>query len=279
MGAQGITISPNVQNLIDAPVKTLWVPGPFGERYVGKRVQRRELVFSVQVHDDDPDMWAEIDARWRWAWDYDEEATMVVTTSDGRRSINLRLLEQPKPYDQKDPHITADNPVVMTVAAEFPYWTEEPEVVQWESSKASDQTTFQVANKGDVPVWLRWTLTAPGVWTLPDFSWGNDMFSRAIDDAERTVDVPALVSGEHVVVDSDPRKQTIIAANGNPVQHRWSGKDLLYPLMPGKQGAVPLAFKSGVLGLGLGIGGAGGSAQLTVPKWFSRPWSRPSVIR
>lgn len=271
-GRQGVTLSPNVQNLIDAPVKTLWVPGPFGEQYVGKRVRRREMVFHVQVGQDgmDPDTWATVDSLWRWAWDYDEECTLTVTTSDGARSIGLRLLEQPEPYGDRDPFITGDQTVAMTTVAEFPYWTSESAETIWETLNPDDRTTFYVENNGDVPVWLQWTLTAPGLWRIPDFSWGNDMYMRAVEDSGRTLWLPGLEQYEHVSVDSDPRVQTVIAANDAPVQHRWKGNDLLYPLMPGASGNVPLQVKDA---------NDGAAAKLTVPKWFSRPWSRPHVIR
>lgn len=270
-GDQGLTISPNIQNFIDAPTKTLWVPGPFGEHYVGKRVQRREMIFSVQVfdEDEDPDTWATIDSQWRWAWDYDKECTMSVTTSDGTRTINLRLLEAPKAYGNKDPHITADNPVVMTVAAEFPYWKEPSTITDWSTANKSASTLFAVKNDGDVPVWLKWTFTDLATWKIPDFSWGNTMYGRGAQDAGRTIPLPALRAGENIVVDSDPRVQTIIAANDAPVQHRWSGNDLLYPLMPGAYGEIPLSISAAT---------RGGVAELEVPRWFSRPWSRPLVF-
>lgn len=270
-GEQGLTISPNIQNLVDAPVKTLWVPGPFGEQYVGKRNQRREMVFAVQVYDEDPDNWATIDSQWRWAWDYDQESTLSITTSDGTRTLGLRLLEAPKSYGPKDPHITADNPVVMTTAAEFPFWVEKPDQHDFTTVNTDHTWSQFVANNGDVPVWLKWTLTDNALWKLPDFSWGNDMYSRGAMDTGRTIYLPQLALGENVVVDSDPRVQTIVAANDAPVQHRWKGQDLLYPLMPGKSGEIPISVSTPGL--------IGAAARLTVPKWFSRPWSRPHVIR
>lgn len=267
-GRQGVTLSPNVQQLYDAPVKTLWVPGAFGEEYAGMRVQRREIVFTVQIGDAgmDPDTWATVDSAWRWAWDYNEESTLKVTTSDGTRWLNVRLMEEPKPYYERDPHITADNPVVMTVTAQFPYWQEPPSEYMWETLNTDDLTTFPIRNDGDVPVWLKWIVTAPGTWVLPDFSWDNDMYSRGIDDLGRTIPLPTLVEGEHLSVDSDQRVQTLISANGMPTQHRWKGNDLLYPVMPGKGGNIPVRLKDAP---------QGGACKLIVPRWFSRPWSRP----
>lgn len=267
-GGQGVTISPNIQQFYDAPVKTLYVPGPFGEEYAGKRVQRREIVFSVQAWDEDPDTWATIDSAWRWAWDYDEESRITVTTTDGVRWLDVRLMEEPKPYYEKDPHITADNPVVMTVTATFPYWQSTPHEFVWETINTSDMKKFKVRNDGDIPVWPRWVFTAPGLWHLPDFSWGNDMYSRGEQDLGRTLALPELRENEHISVDSDPRVQTIIAANGAPVQQRWKGNDLLYPILPGKGGELPVRLEGTLYG---------GACKLTIPRWYSRPWSRPRV--
>lgn len=277
-GQQGVILKPRVSQLIDAPVKTLFVPGPFGEEYAGKRVQRREMVFTVQVGgvDIDPDTWGEIDAAWRWAWDYEEQSKMIVEVIDGstgdtvsERYMMLRLLEEPKSYGDRDPYLTGDEEVVMTVTATFPYWRADDRVYEWSTSSTSGSYTFTVENDGDVPVWPRWSVTAPATWTLPDKSWGNDMYSRAVEDAARTVPVPALPNNAHASIDSDPRVQTIICVNGYPAQQHWKGKDLLYPVMPGKSGAMPVSFSAA---------SGGAAVQLRIPSWYSRPWSVPVVL-
>ena len=95
------------------------------------------------------------------------------------------------------------------------------------------------------------------------------MNSRADEDAGRTIDLPELEIDEDCVVDSDPCVQTIVAANESPVQNRWEGNDLLYPLMPGKQGNIPVFIRNAE---------NGAKVKLTAPRWYSRPWSRPFVI-
>lgn len=264
-------MKPKVSQFIDTPMKTLYVPGPFGEEFAGKRVQRRETVFTVQVGGDemDPETWASVDAAWRWAWDYEEESRITVTTSDGTRWLMARLMEEPKSYGDRDPWITGDNEVVMTVTSTFPYWQEEADLYFWETNADPDYTTFSIRNDGDVQVWPRWTLSAPGKWVLPDFSWDNDMYSRGEMDSQRTIWMPTLPAGAHASVDSDPRVQTIICANEYPAQQNWKGNDLLYPVMPGKGAAVPIR-----------VSGTGGNAscKLEMPRWFSRPWSRPVSI-
>lgn len=270
-GQQGVIMTPKVSQLIDAPVKTLFVPGPFGEEFAGKRVQRREMVFTVQVGGDemDTETWASVDAQWRWAWDYEEQSRLTVTTSDGTRFIDVRLLEEPKSYGDRDPWITGDNEVVMTVTATFPYWQEEPRTYEWETESDTDRTTFIIRNDGDVPVWPNWTLSAPATWVLPDFSWGNDMYSRGILDTGRTLALPPLPNLADASVDTDPRVQTIICANEYPAQQHWLGNDFLYPIMPGKGGDYPVR-----------VSGApqGAACRLSIPRWFSRPWSRPVSI-
>lgn len=276
-GQQGVILKPKVSQLIDTPVKTLFVPGPFGEEYAGKRVQRREMVFTVQIGGEEmtPEEWAVVDAAWRWAWDYEQECLMTVSVlaEDGSvessRFIRLRLLEEPKSYGERDPYLTGDNEVVMTVTATFPYWRAADQVYEWSTGSSSGSHTFTVSNDGDVPVWPRWSVTAPGSWVLPDKSWGSDMYSRASADANRTVPVPALPSGAHASVDSDPRVQTIICVNGYPAQQHWKGKDLLYPIAAGASGSFPVSVS----------GASGGAAvQLHVPRWYSRPWSEPVTL-
>lgn len=276
-GRQGVTLKPRVSQLIDAPVKTLFVPGPFGEEFAGKRVQRREMVFTVQIGGDDMDVddWAYADAAWRWAWDYEQESMMRVTVlnSSGAvvssRYIMLRLLEEPKSYGDRDPYITGDNEVVMTVTATFPYWRSDDLIQEWTTGSASGSHTFTVASDSDVPVWMRWAVTAPGVWTLSDKSWGSEVYARGDADENRTVELPELPSGAHASVDSDPRAQTIICVNGFPAQHHWRGRDLLYPLQPGVEGTVTASV----------TGATGGAAvALIVPRWYSRPWSGPVAL-
>lgn len=273
-GQEGVILKPKVSQLIDTPVKTLFVPGPFGEEFAGKRVQRRELIFTVQIGREEitPEEWAEIDAAWRWAWDYETESTMIASIIDGNgdvvesRYLKLRLLEAPLSYGEKDPHLTSDNEVVMTTTATFPYWRGEDRIYEWTTSSTSGSHSFDIENDGDVAVWPRWSLSAPGTWTLPDFSWGNDMYSRGQADAARTVEVPPLPAGANASVDSDPRVQTIICVNEYPAQQHWKGKDLLYPVIAGASGSIPVSV----------TGATGGAAvQLRLPRWYSRPWSKP----
>lgn len=133
----GVSLSPRLSGAIDAPVKTLWLPGAFGQEAQGFRWQRRDVVFAVQTFAEDPETWMTVDSEWRAAWDYQKETTIVYTTSAGRRWINVRLLEEPKSYEGdtdrgKSPFLVCDSTVVMTVAAELPFYVGDTDIYEWE---------------------------------------------------------------------------------------------------------------------------------------------------
>lgn len=269
----GVSLSPSLTGAIDAPVKTLWLPGAFGQEAQGYRWQRRDMVFAVQTYAQDPETWMTVDSDWRYAWDYVKETKIVYTTSEGSRWVSVRLLEEPKAYGGdaergKSPFLICEANIVMTVAAELPFYQGETEVWEWEMPEGQVDYDFHIdiSNDSDVPVWPRWTLTDNATWTLPDFSWGSQEYSRGVQDSERVVELPTLGPNENVVVDSDPRRQTILSTNLANVQGRWKGNDLLYPIGPGATGPIPVKVRNAT---------AGAALRLEIPKWYTRPWGRP----
>ena len=272
-GEQGVELMPRLKGAIDAPVKSLWVPGAFGQSFVDFRWERRDVVFTVNVFDDygDPEVWRTIDSKWRFAFDYTKECTIRFTTSDGYRDLRVRLLEEPRAYEEgswegKDPALYAASTVVMTVAAELPFYVGPSDFYEWEGEAGSGRVTFKLNVDCDVPVWPRWTLTDQARWRLPDFSWGNQEYGRGVHDSGRTVVLPWIPKGAGCVADSDPRVQTLLAKNRIHLQGLWAGKDLLYPIAGGTYSRIPVAVWDAVDGWAM---------RLEIPKWYTRPWSRP----
>lgn len=259
-GEQGVTLAPGATKLLgDSPMKTMWLKSAFGQHYAGKKVQRRDPVFSVNIEGDDPDHWHEIDSAWRMAWDYDREGQLVATTADGPRTLGLRLLEDPKAWGEKDPHLTGESTVVMTTAAAQPHYLGDTVTSSWVlPSGTAGSGTVTVSNPGDVSIWLQWVCSAPGTWTLPDFSWQDD------DQATRTVKMPALGGGEHLTVDTYPEEELLISATRSLVWGRFRGNGLLFPVPPH---TPPTA-------LPVSVTGATPGAVVTVrqPRWYSRAW-------
>lgn len=272
-GDQGVELMPKLKGAIDAPVKSLWLPGAYGQTFVDFRWERRDVVFTVNIFSDDGDaeVWRSIDSKWRFAWDYVKETTIRFTTSDGYRDLKVRLIEEPKAYESgqwegKDPALYASSTVVMTVAAELPFYVGPSDFYDWSGDGSTGRKTLKLNVDCDVPTWPRWTLTDRARWRLPDFSWGNQEYARGITDAGRTLELPFLPKGAGCVADSDPRRQTLLAKNRINLQGLWKGKDLLYPVAGGTYTRIPVAVRDAVGGFRM---------QLEVPKWYSRPWSRP----
>lgn len=272
-GDQGVELMPKLKGAIDAPVKSLWVPGAFGQSFVDFRWQRRDIVFTVNIFDDggDPEVWRSIDSKWRFAFDYVQEATIRFTTSDGYRDLKVRLLEEPKayedgPWEGKDPALYASSTCLMTVAAELPFFVGPSDFYTFSGETSQSSVTFGMKVDCDVPVWPKWTLTDQATWRLPDFSWGNQEYGRGIADTGRTLDLPFLPSGAGCVADTDPRVQTLLASNRINLQGLWKGQDFLYPIAGGTYSKIPVKVSGATGGFAL---------KLEVPKWYSRPWSRP----
>ncbi|PQP24168.1 hypothetical protein [Rhodococcus opacus] len=271
-GDQGVEMRPKTSGLFEPPNKTLWIKSAFGSKYQGHKVQRRDVIFSVQIYGTHAAEWRDVDSRFRMALgNYDTQFTLTFTTEDGPRSLKLRLLEQPKPYESggyedHDPNIFADSTMTITAAAEQPYWEGEVETASWTlaSGTSGSGTITLPGNPGDVPIWPRWTVTAPSKWTLPDRSWGQDLFNAAVADATRTVVLPTLLTGEDSHCDANPQEEAIIAANGAPVWQRWNGRGILYPIPPHTPPqTVPISVTSAV---------AGASVVVEFDRWYSRPW-------
>lgn len=271
-GEQGVFLQPKLKGAIDAPVKSMWLPGAYGQTFVDFRWERREVIFTVSIFDDggDSESWHSLDSKWRYSFDYVKQSTIRFTTSDGYRDLKVQMIEEPKSYEGewegKDPHLYAASTVVMTTAAELPFFVGPSDFYEWSGSTSTGRTTFKLNADCDVPVWPKWTLTDQARWRLPDFSFGNEEYGRGVMDSQRIVELPFLPLGAGCVADSDPRVQTLLASNRINLQGLWSGQDLLYPIAGGTYSSIPVSVADAVSGYAL---------RLEVPKWYSRPWSRP----
>lgn len=270
---QGAELMPKLAGSIDAPVKSMWMPSAYGQTFVDFKWQRRDVVFTVNIfaEDGDPDRWEEIDSKWRFAFDYAQSAIIRYTRNGGYRDLSVRLLQEPKAYESgawegKDPRLYACSTIVMTVAAELPFYVGPSDFYNFTGDTASDRFSIQLEVDCDVPIWLKWTLTDQATWRLPDFSWGNNDYGTGIQDIGRTVVLPFIPQGAGCVANSDPRVQTLLAQNRMNLQGLWKGQDLLYPVLGGTYAEIPVEVSGAVDGWAL---------QLEAPKWYSRPWSRP----
>lgn len=272
-GPAGVELRPGPKKLIDAPARTFWIQGASRMHYQGKQFERRDPIFGVNVYADHPDVWRDIDSQFRMALGmYDQQFTITVETPDGVRHLDLRLLSEPTAYESgewegKAPDLHCVSTLLISAAAEMPFWYAEDYTESWSlPSGTSGSHNFSHSNPGDIEVWPRYFCTAPGTWTLPDRSWGQEAaYQRPLSaDATRTVALPALVIGEDLDVNADPDEEALVAANGALVWARWSGNGLLYPIKPQ---TPPTSVAVSVSGASTGA-----AVTMTLPRRFSRPF-------
>ncbi|MFI9506972.1 phage tail protein [Nocardia sp. NPDC052566] len=264
--AEGVELASAPTGLYDAPVKTIWNSSAFqiGATYGGTNWQKRDVVFGVNIFETDSASWESVDSAWRKAWAYDRDSRLTITTEYGSRTLHLRMAEQPEFKPKLDPHLKQWGQVVMTCTAGVPWWVEADvtatatTTTDTQAAGRSETLWLTVSNPTDQPLWLRWVATAPGVWTLPDFSWKNDDFKN------RVITLPTLVAGQHVTVDTDPMQEMIVAADNTSVWARMNGKMFLHSVPPW---TPPTKVPVTVTGAP-----AGAKVQVRCPRNWSRPW-------
>ncbi|WP_306358704.1 MULTISPECIES: phage tail protein [unclassified Nocardia] len=265
-GEQGVELATSPTGLYDAPVTTQWVSSAFqyGATHVGTDWLKRDVVFSVNVFATASASWEEVDSAWRLAWDYDRDATLSISTEYGTRRLRLRMSEQPNHQVERDPRLSGTSRITMTTTAGVPWWIEDDitytavSTVDTRDEGVSETLWLPVSNPTDRPMWLRWACTAPGVWTLPDFSWKPDEY------AARTVTMPTLAAGQAITVDTDPMEELVVAADGSSVWARMGGVLFLHAVPPRTAETLVPVTVSGAA--------AGAAVQVRCPRNWSRPW-------
>ncbi|RBO87021.1 hypothetical protein [Nocardia puris] len=279
---EGALLRPGPQKIFDAPASTYWLETSTGSHYQGMRYDRRDPVFSVQLHHPsrDPYAWADLDSRFRMALGKvgDGVFELEAHTNYGIRRLKMRQLTEPTAYataeyEGKDPWLYRDSTLAIAAACENPFWEADPLVLEWElESGESGEAMLPFENRGDVEVCWRAQATAPAQWRFQDRSWGQKLYAkttppyhRAIDDANRMAEwLPLLLPGEDLSIDTDPDEPTLVAANGALVQGRWDGNGFLYPLRAGLLPTdVPVMVRNAY---------PGAAVKVWIPRRFSRPW-------
>lgn len=272
-GDEGVHLGTDVQGLYDAPVKTIRHSHAFqkGATYGGKRFLERPVVFGVVIDGTEQGNWEFLDSEWRKAWDYDKETELWVEKGDSVRVLRLKLSEQPDFQPEGDPEVTQIERVVMTTVADDPFWYSEDDTDEyvWESATGSTnvQGSVLVSNPTDQEIWAKFVCkgSAGSIFTLPDFSWGNDKEERAVLDAQRVIELDPLVAADgDLIVDSDEATQQYFTTGNTPYYIRMKAVRFLYPIPPYTPPTeVPVFVRSA---------GAGAGVQVRLPRPWSRPW-------
>lgn len=289
-GDEGAFLAPHSTGLFDTPIKTNWSPGMFGSTFQSWKPKRRDLVGTFHILnpgsgtelDNDPDRWHLLYSRFKALWSIEQESTIIYTSVDGERQLKVRKLEEAKSFSSQnfegiDPHLMPYGSVMMTLAAEFPYYAGPTVSFAWETS---EQGTFWFPlpyyNPSSVMIWPYWYLSDQVQWQLPDYSFGWEEYGRGTADIGKTVYVTPtgkLLAGEIVDVYSRPDVEPIISANGAPVLNRMNGTALEYPIQPG-QGSVT----DGCIVRAIDVTNPlGARCELFLDRWYDEPFSTPLI--
>lgn len=289
-GDEGIYLAPHSTGLFDTPIKTNWTPGMFGSVFQSWKPKRRDFVGTFHILnpvtgeslDNDPDLWHTIYSRFKAMWSVEQTSTIIYTSVDGERIINVRKLQEAKSFGSAnfegiDPHLLLYGSVMMTLAADFPYYAGPTVMFAWETDQQGNfWFNLPYYNPSDQMIWPHWYLTDQAQWVLPDYSFGWEEYGRGQSDLGKTVYVTPigpLAAGEIVDVYSRPDMEPIIAANGNPVGNRMRGTALEYPIQPG-MGDV----ENGCVVRALNVTNPNGArCELYLDRWFDEPFSTPLI--
>lgn len=298
----GPLLAPASTGLWESPFETNWGPGMLGQRYASWTPKRRDVVFTVHILnprtglpaiDTDPDLWHVIYSRFRAMWSMEFESTIVYESIDGIRHLDVRLLQEPKPFaaqqfEGKDPHLFPYGSIVLAVAAENPYYIGATEKYAYEFNGTGDHWfRLPYYNPATAMVFPEFHCTDRAAYLLPDYSWGWEEYGRGIEDEGKTVRVPGapgdyLLAGENVHIVTRLDEETVRAENDNPVGNRMAGRDFEYPIQPGC-GEAPEFDDDGLCTNGapvrmLNVTNPDGSrVEIDLPRWYAEPFGTPKV--
>lgn len=266
-----------VSGLLDPPVKVVDESvGSFaGSRYVSHQVQRRDLVFGVEiVNDNGSKSWLRRESQWRKSWSYTKPGKFSVTTKEsGTRTLTVYLSEAPETVMETDPNMSTMNRTIMSVVAYDPWWYEEaveiPRVTVTDTTTSgTEDLTFEVTasdgvsgglNPCDIPIDLEWALEGTGKYVVPDY----DLEGGPL--ATRRISLPEVVAADGgLFVTTSKRVEQCSTDNNTPYWNRMNGVRFLHK--------VPEYTESATFTVTVSKTPPGRKVTLFLPRPWSRAW-------
>ncbi|MDU0478395.1 hypothetical protein QVA66_03970 [Staphylococcus chromogenes] len=259
--AQGVELMADVKGILEAPVKSIWMQGAFqeGSTYMGFRTEPFDVVLPVRVEGKNVYDFQVQDSRFRRALGTpDDEFKLVARSADGPRTLTLRLTEIPEYLGEHDPTTAEFADYVLQCRGGWPRWVGDTDTDTFVAPTGTGAGFVTVSNPTDTPLYLQWVCSAPGKWTLPDFSWNDDEW------ATRVIDTPTLLDGQGLSIETYPFNEPYVAADGSNIAGRFGGVSFLHPVPPH---TAPTQVPVAVTG-----GGENAACQVRMVRNWRRPY-------
>ena len=261
-GNEGVELVEDPDGLFDeAPFKSIWQQTAFqeGATYLGHTIEPLDLVLGFDIYGDDGD-WEDIESRFYAGFAPDRVATITVTTEMEQRTLQVVKMEGTKTTSKKDPRLLHYSRITLTLRAPFPFWKGDTHLAVFKATPGIIAGQLTIFNPTDRPMWPQWSMTAPGRWKIPDFDFDNPTGQ----DGRRVITTPELRAGEDLTIDTYPRSERYVAANGSNIAGRFGGIDFLHPIPPHtRETKVPVEVRGG---------NNDSSIQCRMVEYWSRPW-------
>ncbi len=275
---RGIVLAPAskgtaFEDMYDAPVSTIYNSTAFqiGATFGGTRDEMYNFTLAFHVKKTGDASWRLNESRFRKALSYKKNCKIEVRVDDSYRWLNVKMFSNPKLRVEFDPNSQKYGLLLVTFAAEYPRWLEDDvtdtfTTVSNTVGGGTELSVVTVSNPTDVEIWLKWVTQgiAGIIWILPDFSFNDDRFDRAVLDDDRMVQLPELLANEHVLVDTDEMADQVNSSLDTAVYQRMNGRQFLYPIPPYTEPIdIMVAVQKAPIGAGL---------QVRCPRAWTRPW-------
>lgn len=284
MGEQGVELDVKPEGLInEAPIKQIWQQSAFqeGATYMGTSIEPIDLVLGFHVWDyTDSDgkyhTWEEVERKFFRAFHERKKTQITYTPDNGKtRMLDVIKLESITTESNRDPRLNEYSKVVVSLRSPFPYWRGDTQRQDVKIAPGEEAVArFTLNNPTDTYMWSKWTMTAPGMWLIPDYDLDEITNVKAANQSiidlvaelrklnddnlinsikvlallnkkhERAVRTPILSAGQDLTIDTYPRNETYVAADGSNIAGRMQGVDFLHPIPPG---VGPVEIVAGLL--------------------------------
>ena len=275
--------------MYDPPFQSLYTSTAFqtGSTFTGFREDSYDFELAFHIFGTPELEWRFTDSDFRLAWDIVEQSRIRVETDESVRRLAVRLGSKPKIRTTHDPNRRKRSLLLVPLIAAYPRWVEP----DWgENTPPNHPTKFvtttdttasgfedgvvTVWNPTPLKQWVRWSVqgTAGIIWTIPDFSWGQEaMHDRPAGvDVARKITLAPLIAGEHLKIDTNPESiDGMYNSDLDTEVYMRQQVEFMYPIPPRTPPTqVPIRVSKAPIGAGIQVRG---------PMEWNRPWGLQAV--